>query len=125
MAWLLMSMLPAAISCRCGFQKCVRAFSISVMCALAALAERCAELRDELEAAGAASHDDDAVQTVRVVGVCQAAVRSCERRCQVTRPNHHRLRPAANTASTAPSAANIAVTSVSRFSTTSLLDRLW
>src|SRR5688500_1850782 len=29
-----MSMLPAAISCRCGFQKCVRAFSTSVMCAL-------------------------------------------------------------------------------------------
>src|SRR5438552_2766764 len=27
-------MLPAAISCRCGFQKCVRVFSISVTCAL-------------------------------------------------------------------------------------------
>src|SRR3982751_3063795 len=29
-----MSMLPAATSCRCGFQKCVRVFSISVTCAL-------------------------------------------------------------------------------------------
>src|SRR5262245_31559033 len=28
-----MSMLPAAISCRCGFQKCVRAFSTRVTCA--------------------------------------------------------------------------------------------
>src|SRR5437016_9051967 len=28
-----MSMLPAAISCKCGFQKWVRCFSISVMCA--------------------------------------------------------------------------------------------
>src|SRR5438128_6404110 len=35
-----MSMLPAAISCRCGFQKWVRAFSISVTCALLRLPSR-------------------------------------------------------------------------------------
>ena len=47
------------------------------------------------------------------------------RRGYITRPNHHTLRPPASTASKAPAAANNALISVSRVSTTRRLDRPW
>jgi hypothetical protein len=44
---------------------------------------------------------------------------------QATRPNHHTDRPAASTTSKAPTPANSALISVSFFSTTNLVLRLW
>ena len=58
------SMLPAAISCSCGFQTCVRCLVDQRDVRPAALAELVAEPRGELEPAGAAADDDDAVQRV-------------------------------------------------------------
>ncbi len=56
------SMLPAATSWSSGFHRCVRAFSTSVMSARPRRPSAVAEPRRELEPAGAAADDDDAVK---------------------------------------------------------------
>jgi len=54
-----------------------------------------------------------------------AGLRSGRERHHATRPNHQTERPAATATSTAPRAANNALISVSRFSTTSRVLRPW
>jgi hypothetical protein len=54
-------MLPAAISCRCGFQKMRPRFFDQRDVGLIALAELVAHSRGELEAARAAANEDDAM----------------------------------------------------------------
>ena len=64
------SMLPAATACSSGFQRWVRALLHQGDARLPALAERVAELRDELEPGRAATDHDD-MMTRALVARCK------------------------------------------------------
>ena len=94
-------MLPAAISCSLGFQTCVRLLVDQRDVGRAALAQRVAEPRGQLEPAGAAADDDDAVPGV--TGRCSWSRSSCTTACSLQRARrgtrHVRARPASSTSS--------------------------